>query len=447
MIKVIRSTKTGERLQAVANLKSTTEVVSNRLLLVDEKRTYQSHAGFGGALTEATTAVLKQMSNEQKRAVLEAYFGKNSLNYNLARITINSSDFGYGNYDYLDGIDVMLKSFTLKKEETRAIPALKEINAIRGEKIKLFASPWSPPAFMKTNKMMNEGGKLLREHYETWAKYFALYLKAMKNYDLAVDFISVQNEPEAKQRWESCLWTAEEEAIFIRDYLVPELKANKLDTKIFIWDHNRDEIVRRARITLNDPEVRKHVYGIAYHWYVSDAHHHLSIVHDMFPEKHLYFSEGCVEMANKVLVPLGETGSWKHGETYGRNIINDFNNYNEAFIDWNLVLDERGGPNHVNNFCEAPVMYDTKNKEVVYNPSFYFIAHFAKYIKVGAKRLHTVHDVERKFYACSYLNPDQKMVTVIQNEDDKDVDITLNIRGKTYLFLVKGRSINTLLEV
>ena len=114
--------------------------------------------------------------------------------------------------------------------------------------------------------------------------------------------------------------------------LSARIKNNKLDTKIFIWDHNRDEIVRRARITLSDPKVRKHVYGIAYHWYVSDAHHHLAVVHDMFPEKHLFFTEGCVEMANKVLVPIGEMGSWKHGETYGRNIINDFNNITKHLL-------------------------------------------------------------------------------------------------------------------
>ncbi len=446
MIKIIRSSKAGERLKEVATLKSKKEIVSNRILFIDEAKTYQTHAGFGGALTEATTAILNKMTKEQKQTVLEAYFGKSGLNYNLARITINSSDFGYGNYDYLDGPDTTLKSFSLKKEETRCIPAIKEANKIHGKPLKLFASPWSPPAFMKTNKMMNEGGKLLLEHYPTWAKYFALYLKGMEDYGLKVDFISIQNEPEAKQRWESCLWTAEEEALFIRDYLVPELKNNKLDTKIFIWDHNRDEIVRRARITLSDPKVRKHVYGIAYHWYVSDAHHHLAVVHDMFPEKHLFFTEGCVEMANKVLVPIGEMGSWKHGETYGRNIINDFNNYNEAFIDWNLVLDEKGGPNHVGNFCEAPVMFDTKAKEVAFNPSFYFIAHFAKYIEVGAKRLYCVHDVEHKFFACSYLNPDNKIVTVIQNENDEDIDLTINIRKKTYVALIKKRSINTLLE-
>lgn len=293
MLKLIRSTKCGERLKEIGKLNATKEVKSNRFLIVDEKITYQTHAGFGGALTEATTSVLNKMSQAQKESVLAAYFGKNGLNYNLARITINSSDFGYGNYDYLDGADASLESFTLKNEETRAIPAIKEVNKIHGEKIKLFASPWSPPAFMKTTKTMNEGGKLLPEHYSTWAKYFALYLKGMESYDLKVDYISIQNEPEAKQRWESCLWTAEEEALFIRDYLVPELKAHKLDTKIFIWNHNRDEIVRRARITLGDPEVRKHVYGIAYHWYVSDAHHHLSIVHNLFPEKHLFHGRMC----------------------------------------------------------------------------------------------------------------------------------------------------------
>lgn len=289
MLKIIRSSRDGERLKELAKIKPIKALHDGRLLFVDENKTFQTHAGFGGAFTEATTANLKLMSKEQYKEVLEAYFGKEGLKYNLGRLTINSSDFGYGNYDYLKGEDATLKTFSLEKEKTRCIPVLKDVFKLRRELLKLMASPWSPPAFMKTTKKMNKGGKLLKEHYQTWADYLSLYVKHMEKEGIKIDFLTVQNEPEAIQRWESCIYSAEDEAIFVRDYLGPTLKRNNIDTKIFIWDHNRDEIVRRAYITLRDPEVAKYVYGIGYHWYVSDAHHHLSIVHNLFPDKHIHF--------------------------------------------------------------------------------------------------------------------------------------------------------------
>ncbi|MGI6714135.1 MAG: glycoside hydrolase family 30 protein [Bacilli bacterium] len=446
MLKIIRTAKDGERLQELDKIRPIKTPLDGRLLFVDEKRTYQTHAGFGGALTEATTANLQLMSKAQYDEVLQAYYGAEGLRYNLGRLTINSSDFGYGNYDYLQGEDASLKSFSLAKEQTRCLPVLKDIFKLRGERLKLMASPWSPPAFMKTNKMMNHGGKLLKEHYQTWADYLSLYLEEMAKAGIKIDFITVQNEPEATQTWESCLYTAEEEAIFIRDYLGPTLKKKHLETKIFIWDHNRDEIVRRAYLTLRDPKVAEYVYGIAFHWYVSDAHHHLSYVHHLFPDKHLFFTEGCVEMRNRNLPLKNMMGAWKNGETYGRNIINDFNNYNEAFIDWNLVLDEQGGPNHVENFCEAPIVFDRNQKALIYNPSFYFIAHFSKYIEVGAKRLAIMHDVEQGLHACAYLNPDQKIVIVIQNETNQTINLCLKLRGQYYPLKLKRRSISTLKE-
>ncbi|MGI6675552.1 MAG: glycoside hydrolase family 30 protein [Bacilli bacterium] len=172
------------------------------------------------------------MSKEQYKEVLEAYFGKEGLKYNLGRLTINSSDFGYGNYDYLKGEDATLKTFSLEKEKTRCIPVLKDVFKLRREPLKLMASPWSPPAFMKTTKKMNKGGKLLKEHYQTWADYLSLYVKHMEKEGIKIDFLTVQNEPEAIQRWESCIYSAEDEAIFVRDYLGPTLKRNNIDTKI-----------------------------------------------------------------------------------------------------------------------------------------------------------------------------------------------------------------------
>ncbi|WP_319003777.1 hypothetical protein [Cytobacillus firmus] len=193
--------------------------------------------------------------------------------------------------------------------------------------------------------------------------------------------ITIQNEPEAKQVWDSCLYTGEEERDFIKNRLGPSLEKNGHgDVKIIIWDHNRNVIFERAQDVLSDPETAKYVWRTGVHWYVSEEFENLSRVHDAFPDKHLIFTEGCIEGGP-------QPGEWHTGERYGRNIIGDLNNHLEVWIDWNLVLNEEGGPNHVGNYCDAPVIVDTKKDEVHYNSSYYYIGHFSKFIKPGARRI------------------------------------------------------------
>ena len=155
------------------------------------------------------------------------------------------------------------------------------------------ASPWSPPAWMKTNNEMNRGGKLLPEYREAWAKYYTKFIRAYEKEGINIWGITVQNEPEAVQTWDSCIYTEHEERDFIRDYLGPIMHAEGLkDVKILIWDHNRDVIVRRAAGVLSDPEAAKYVWGTGFHWYVSEEFENVGKVHEMFPDKHLLFTEG-----------------------------------------------------------------------------------------------------------------------------------------------------------
>lgn len=216
--------------------------------------------------------------------------------------------------------------------------------------MELLCSPWSPPAFMKDNKDINNGGRLLKKYYKSWAKYMVKYILEMRSRGIDISMVSVQNEPAAKQTWASCKYDANEEAEFAVEYLYPELKKKGLEekVKIVIWDHNRDLMFRRMNESMAYLGAREIVWEAAYHWYVSDKSEILTMVYEKFPEKHLLFTEGCVELVNN----SGETsskagmGARKHGEIYGRNIIKDFNNYNEAWIDWNILLDETGGPNY-----------------------------------------------------------------------------------------------------
>lgn len=415
---------------------------------VDCKRSYQTLLGFGGAFTEAAAYTWANTAPETREKIVEAYFDKEKgLAYNLGRTTIGGCDFSLDPYTYIEEEDKDLKTFTIEREDKWLVPLLKKAEEKAGHKLELLCSPWSPPAFMKDNNDINHGGKLLKKYYKTWARYMVKYIVEMGKRGIDISMVSVQNEPAAKQTWASCKYDANEEAEFAVDYLYPALKDEGLEekVKILIWDHNRDLIFRRMNESMMYPGAREIVWGAAYHWYVSDKSEILTMVHEKFPEKHLIFTEGCVELVNN----SGETsskagiGAWKHGETYGRNIIKDFNNYNEGWIDWNILLDETGGPNYVGNFCEAPIIYDRNTKEIKYNCSYYYIGHFSRYLKPGAKRICCRNDVDEKLYSVAFQNPDGEIVTVVQNELNRKQKLALVIDGKGANTEVPAHSITT----
>lgn len=415
---------------------------------VDSKRSYQTLLGFGGAFTESSAFTWANADEESKQRIVEAYFDKEKgLAYNLGRTTIGGCDFSLEPYTYIEEEDSELKTFTIEREDKWLVPFLKEAEHKAGHKMELLCSPWSPPAFMKDNKDINNGGRLLKKYYKSWARYMVKYIMEMEKRGIEISMVSVQNEPAAKQTWASCKYDANEEAEFAVAYLYPELKRKGLEekVKIVIWDHNRDLMFRRMNESMAYPGAREVVWGAAYHWYVSDKSEILTMVHEKFPEKHLLFTEGCVELVNN----SGETsskagmGAWKHGEIYGRNIIKDFNNYNEAWIDWNILLDETGGPNYDGNFCEAPIIYDRNTKEVKYNWSYYYIGHFSKYIKPGAKRICCRNDVDKGLYSVAFQNPDGEIVTVVQNELNRKQKLALVIDGKGTNTEIPAHSITT----
>ncbi len=413
---------------------------TNSVLTVNPRKPFQTMIGFGGAFTEATAYTLSKMPSHLRDEVLHAYFDpKNGLNYNLGRVHINSCDFALENYDYVEELDVSLESFDISREKRFVIPMIKDAEKIRGEKIELLASPWSPPYWMKSNKMMNHGGKLLAEYRDVWARYYVKFIEAYNKENLHVFAVSVQNEPAAVQTWDSCEYTAEEERDFVKNHLGPTIEKSPFsNVGIIIWDHNRDVLVERATTVLKDPEANQYVWGTGIHWYVSEAFENLSILHDQFPDKHILFTEGTIEGGV-------QPGSFKTGERYARNMIGDISNYCEGYIDWNLVLDEKGGPNHVGNYCDAPIIADTQTKTLRYNSSFYAIAHFSKHIKVGAKRIESTVDNENLTHV-AFENPDKSLVLVVQNETENDETLkVIAPNEESYKCIIKKRSISTII--
>jgi len=406
------------------------------IILVDDTVKYQEIMGFGGAFTESACYTLNKMSKENQDKLLNAYYDKEKgLAYNLGRIHMNSCDFSLGNYTYVDQYDEELKSFNIEREFKYVIPTIKRAEAIYGDKIELLISPWSPPAWMKTNNNMNQGGKLKPEYYQSWANYYTKFLEELKKVDIKFFGLTVQNEPAAKQTWDSCLYTKEEERDFVKDYLGPTISSSQFkDTKIFIWDHNRDIVVERAKAVLEDKEASKYVAGTAIHWYVSEEFENVGKVHDLFPDKQIIFSEGCIEGGPKPFI-------YETGERYSRNIIGDFSNWCEAFLDWNITLDEIGGPNHVGNYCDAPILSDTLKDELIFNSSYY---HISKHVKKGAHRIKTI--IDNDFVKqIAFKNLDGSIVLVILNESENDYVIGIKANQINKNIKSHKRSIMTVL--
>jgi len=280
---------------------------------------------------------------------------------------------------------------------------------------------------MKDNNNMLKGGKLLPEFYQSWANYYTKFIKAYQSEGITVWGISIQNEPMAIQRWESCIYTAEEEKDFLKIFLGPTMEREGLsDKKIIVWDHNRDLMNQRANTILGDPDAAKYVWGVGFHWYESwsggeQMFNNVKNVNESYPDKNLIFTEGCADS----FTPEGYQ-SWKNAERYGLSMINDFNNGTVAWTDWNILLDETGGPNHVQNFCFAPIHADIKTGELIYTPAYYYIGHFSKFIRPNAKRLSTACS-RSQLQSTAFINENGKIVSIVMNQSDNDIKYKLYV--------------------
>jgi len=291
---------------------------------------------------------------------------------------------------------------------------------------------------------MLKGGSLLPAFNQSWANYYVKFIQAYEKEGMPVWGLTVQNEPMATQRWESCLYTAEEERDFIKNFLGPTLhKNNMASKKLIAWDHNRDLIYQRASTLLADPMAAKFIWGIGFHWYETwtgsqQNFENLKRVKEAFPTKELIFSEGCVEKFN-----YDKIYDWSLGERYGLSMINDFNAGTAAWTDWNILLDENGGPNHVGNFCFAPIHANTQTGKLMYTNSFFYIGHFSKFIKPGAKRI--ISSPSRSMLiSTAFQNPDGSIAVVVMNNTDQELPYQLWIKGNAAETVSLPHSINTL---
>lgn len=381
---------------------------------------YQKFRGFGGAFTEASAHVYNLLNEDQKKEFIRAYFGKEGLRYNMGRIHMNSCDFALGNYTYVEENDDTLETFDISHDRKQIIPMIKDAEAEAGKKLTILMSPWSPPAYMKTNQEMNHGGKLKAEYRKLWAEYYVKFIKEYRAEDIDIQYLTVQNEPMAVQTWDSCIYTGREEGEFVKEYLGPAMEQAGLDdVSIFVWDHNKEETYQRMKEVVYDEEVAKYVKGEALHWYTGDHFEAIEMVKKQYPDMEIFFTEGCVEYSR-----FADSDDIRKAEMYAHDILGNMNAGINASLDWNLLLDEKGGPNHVGNFCMAPIMQSAAEEGFEKQLAYYYIGQFSRYIQEDAVRVGTTRYTDA-IEVTGFLNPDNSRVVVVLNKSEQEVSYTL----------------------
>lgn len=435
MSKVIVTAKNTEFRLSETKTLVTKDTKKTSLIQLNSKVKYQQIIGFGGAFTESACYNLYRVNKEVRQKALELYFDpEKGIGYTIGRVSIHGCDFSLSSYSYIEEGDAELKTFDISRDFTYVIPTIKAAEALAKMPIKLLASPWTPPAFMKDNNSPIKGGHLLPKYAPAWANYYVKFIEEYTKAGMSIWGITIQNEPAAVQRWDSCSFTAEEERDFLKNHLGPTMKNSQFkDVNILVWDHNRDVLVERVSPIFQDPIASQYAWGTGFHWYVSEAFENVGKVHELFPDKGLLFTEGCIEGG----VHLND---WSTGERYARNMFGDIENWCEGYIDWNLFLDNTGGPNHVNNLCDAPIIIDIFPEKLILESSYYYIGQISKYVRPGAYRIESKCDNDA-LKVLAFENQNKQIVVVIFNETNQEE--TIHLEGTTYKVL--AHSIMTVL--
>jgi glucosylceramidase len=382
--------------------------------------------GFGGAITEAAGYAYAKLNKKDQEKFIKDY-----LSYNIMRISIGSCDFSLNSYAYAKKKD--LSDFSIDRDKQYIIPLIKDIQKANPD-VQFLATPWSPPSFMKNFHQLYWGAKLKAKYYKLYAEYIAKFILAYQSEGISISYMTVQNETTARQVWESCLFSPEQEAEFAINYLYPTLKENNLDIKILIHDHNKDNVFERAS-KIFDIDKEGIISGIGIHWYTGDYFENVKKCRDTFKDKLIFHTEGCVGFSH-----YKTEDEIKNANMYAHDIIGDLNSGVTAYIDWNILLDNNGGPNHKNNFCNAPSML--KDDGYYNNLCYFYIQHFSRYINPQAKLMNIENNSEIE--AVAFKNINNSISIVLLNTHENDVKFNLNIDDKSFYISAKKNSIMTI---
>jgi glucosylceramidase len=464
-VKAYQTSASGDKL----SLKSPSEKTPTATITLKPETTFQEITGFGGAFTESSAYLLNQVNKANREKILEAYFSEAGANYSLTRTHMNSCDFSLDHYSYAPvENDMLLDSFSIEEDRDDIIPMIKEAQAISKDGFRIIASPWTAPPWMKDNNDWY-GGKLLKKYYPTWALFFSKYYLAYEQEGIDIWAFTVENEPLGNDsHWESMHYTPEEMGAFVKEDLAPQFMKEGVEAKILVYDQNRgEEMLPWVRTLLTDEELKPNIYGTAVHWYTSTNEwfpESLQETHELAPDKHIIHTEGCIDSE----VPHWNDDAWywkkeatdwgyqwakeedKHFHPkyvptyrYARDIIGCLNNWVEGWVDWNMVLDEKGGPNLAQNWCIAPILVDVEKDEVYITPLYYMLSHFSKYIRPGAKRI-GFENTDESLMVTAAKNADGSTIAVVLNMEKVEKTFELYLNEEKVLFTISPEALQTI---
>ena len=417
----------------------------------------QQIIGFGGAFTDAAGINIASLPADVQNKLIASYYSKNGIEYTIGRVPIASCDFSTHPYSYDDfSEDLNLSKFALAPEDFKyKIPFIQLANNMTPDPIRWFASPWSAPAWMKTNNDMTGKGSLRGQpggqYYKAWANYYVKFLKSYQQHNISFWGLTTQNEPMDgfmnNFTFQAMGFTPETQRDFVKFDLGPSLKeAGFGNISLMMLDDQRLFILKWSQVILSDPEASKFISGIAVHWYNDGfiPSNVLTMTHNNFPDKFIFASEACEgSMPWQKHVDLG---SWDRAASYTKDIIRDLNNWVTGWTDWNIALSMTGGPNWVKNFVDSPIIVNTDQKEFYKQPMFYAMGHFSKFVRPGSIWI----DVEASqdipdLQVVAFSRHDGSIVVIVHNLGISPVDITL-VDGKSYFPISSpGYSIQTIM--
>ena len=396
---------------------------ANSTINVDESAQFQTIDGFGCCLTGGSAEHLMRMNPPNRSALLRELFATNGANIGISylRVSIGSSDLDAHPFSYDDlpagQTDAAMTKFSLAPDFGAVIPALKEILAIQPE-IKILGSPWSAPAWMKDNRD-TRGGSLKRGFYEAYANYFVKYIEGMKGNGIALDAITIQNEPLNPNNNPSMYMSALDQAGFIKNYLGPAFHSVGIETKIILYDHNCDHPEYPISI-LNDADAKKFVDGSAFHLYAGKIEA-LSKVHRAHPDKAVYFTEQWMGGHSDPKASLDE-----HIKDL---VIGAPRNWSRNELEWNLASDSNYQPHTDRGGCDrCQGALTIEGDKVTRNAAYYVMAHAAKFVRPGSVRI--ASNALTSLPNVAFKTPSGQRVLLVLNNDSSPVTFNIRHQGK-----------------
>ncbi|XP_069191273.1 uncharacterized protein [Procambarus clarkii] len=453
---VVTSSREGLRFHTDTRELEDKPTAGSARLVLDVNDLGQTMLGFGGAFTDAAGINMAGLSAPAQDLLLRSYFDPEGVEYELCRVPIAGTDFSVRPYSYNDDVedDINLEHFALAEEDRLyKVPVILRAQELSERPLRLLASPWAPPAWMKTNGKLNESGELLPEMRQPWSHYLVRFVKEYEKEGIAMWGLTTQNHPTSDDiKWNSCEWKKEDMRDWIKESLGPTLEAAGLGRlKVMVGDENRDVLPEYPGATLSDPEAARYVDGVAVHWYTDALHgpEHLDHTHQLFPDKFIIYTESCIVPGLMFFNDAGEEavvlGSWSRAESYAASIIQVVNHHVSGWVDWNLALDMDGGPNWASNQVDAPIIVNKRADEFYKQPMFYVMGHFSKFVVAGSRLVPSTVD-HKNIHTSAFLHPDGHTVLVLLNtgEEAREVSVGVGDQGVANL-LLPAKAIQTVI--